>query len=612
MIIRVEAPNGNRRYNLKDGDLIDLLIKKVNEDLKGNYTLFHERTRIHKIRTGNSLKQLKLKHGDKVYAWPSNNLMDVQSNNDIVFNTKPDIIGKKLNEEKLKKKENISNGQIIVQASIDDKLDDMSGRVERGKTNLCSHHINQKCIHCLPLEPFDEEYLRDICVQPVKHMPFHSYLKQLKATNNEKMVTLHHLWCKMKTDCEGHRPWPLGTCTKCQPPSITLHRQEYRHVDNIMISNKKIMESFIESVHTEGGQRMGIMFGKYVPYNAVSLGIQAQVEAIYEPAQIGSNCKINLNLKNWKKENNDFISLAKEMGWEPVGWIFTDLIPDSSKPSQFLTCRGNWQYILSGEETMMASHFQSIFPNICKYSEDNYFGSKFVTVLVTANEENTIDFYAFQVSNQGVDLYNANILLPTRDAPELVYIRDSSDEQFVPDVFFMQKDQYGNKTRELARPFPIEYLIVQITFGVAAQETNVLTRTFPVENRRKEPSFRDVSNYLKNKPIEEWDIHFLHYMLSQDIFSLTLDKLKDLFIAYINNDARLMDNFSTSLDWLTVVSLCESLVDTETKDPLGELMEPSELPEWNCDRCTYLNRDLDGMCQMCSGPRPPPIMEDMD
>lgn len=42
----------------------------------------------------------------------------------------------------------------------------------------------------------------------------------------------------------------------------------------------------------------------------------------------------------------------------------------------------------------------------------------------------------YQVSGQCQALVRDDILLPTRDAPELGYIRDSSDRQYVPDVYY--------------------------------------------------------------------------------------------------------------------------------------------------------------------------------
>lgn len=42
----------------------------------------------------------------------------------------------------------------------------------------------------------------------------------------------------------------------------------------------------------------------------------------------------------------------------------------------------------------------------------------------------------YQVSNQCQALVRDECLVPTKDAPELAYVRQSSAEKYIPDVFF--------------------------------------------------------------------------------------------------------------------------------------------------------------------------------
>lgn len=42
----------------------------------------------------------------------------------------------------------------------------------------------------------------------------------------------------------------------------------------------------------------------------------------------------------------------------------------------------------------------------------------------------------YAVSAQCMALVRDNCLVPTKDAPELGYIRESSDKQYVPDVYY--------------------------------------------------------------------------------------------------------------------------------------------------------------------------------
>jgi nuclear protein localization family protein 4 len=42
----------------------------------------------------------------------------------------------------------------------------------------------------------------------------------------------------------------------------------------------------------------------------------------------------------------------------------------------------------------------------------------------------------YQVSAQCMALVRDDCLVPTKDAPELGYVRESTDKQYVPDVFY--------------------------------------------------------------------------------------------------------------------------------------------------------------------------------
>ena len=98
----------------------------------------------------------------------------------------------------------------------------------------------------------------------------------------------------------------------------------------------------------------------------------------------------------------------------------------------------------------MASWYQNKHLNMCKYSPDGYFGSKFVTVVVTGDSLGQIHFEGYQVSNQCMALVKSEILIPTLDAPELGYIKGTSPEQYVPDVYY--------KVKEIKRNFFLKFL----------------------------------------------------------------------------------------------------------------------------------------------------------
>jgi nuclear protein localization family protein 4 len=59
-----------------------------------------------------------------------------------------------------------------------------------------------------------------------------------------------------------------------------------------------------------------------------------------------------------------------------------------------------------------------------------------VLVLVVGDSTNQIHFEGYQVSNQCMALVQDECFVPTKDAPELGYVIESSNEQYVPDVFY--------------------------------------------------------------------------------------------------------------------------------------------------------------------------------
>ena len=88
------------------------------------------------------------------------------------------------------------------------------------------------------------------------------------------------------------------------------------------------------------------------------------------------------------------------------------------------------------QECITAGHYQNEHPNVTKAASSGKHGSKFVTVVVTGNQDNQVHMEGYQVSNQCMALVREKVLLPTRDAPELGYVKESGPKQYVPDVFY--------------------------------------------------------------------------------------------------------------------------------------------------------------------------------
>ena len=93
-------------------------------------------------------------------------------------------------------------------------------------------------------------------------------------------------------------------------------------------------------------------------------------------------------------------------------------------------------------------------------------------------------------------LVRDEILVPTKDAPELAYVIESTEEKYVPDVFFMERDKYKNEVKKIGRPLPVEYLLLDVTVSAPIEPQATLSvlsgdrKHFPVENRLLDSSLQ--------------------------------------------------------------------------------------------------------------------------
>ncbi|CAF3287242.1 unnamed protein product [Rotaria sp. Silwood2] len=408
-----------------------------------------------------------------------------------------------------------------------------------------------------------------------------------------------------------------------------------------MFENGNMVNRFLNYWRSSGHQRIGFLYGRYEVYDGVPLGVRAVVSAIYEPPQETSRDSVKLNLPDPHEALID--DLARRLNIRRIGWIFTDLIPDESKSGggPVLHHRGNVNsYFLSAQECIMAGWLQNNNPNICKYSPDGYFGSKFVTVVVTGDVSGQIHFEGYQVSNQCMALVKSKILLPTYDAPELGYVRETSSEQYVPDVYYKEKDSYNNEIMKIARPLPLEYLIIDVPTGFPSSDAQIqstfnddckaIKTPFCVENRMQVGELQDMNalaSYLQQfsktggagvttSSASQYkatdilgDIHLLRYLAVNDIISFSMNQLDPLLDSIRTNDLNGVETWMEGSDWQTIVQVLQthSPGPTTTAGNRSSHMDyedqrdlASSLSQWNCPRCTFINDGSSRTCEICS------------
>ncbi|KAK1135517.1 nuclear protein localization protein 4 [Melipona bicolor] len=441
--LRVQCSEGTKRIDVNLFDTISQLYDKVSKAFELNtngFGLYKERNHKNELPFSHNktVSGVRLSHGDMLYLAPqsSTQLWSIPSTSTATI----DISQEPRPMDETEAINHTINAVSNTIEDVDEQLWKLDGKIQRKRDEkLCRHGANGCCVHCTPLEPFDETYLKE---QNIKHLSFHSYLRKLTAgVDRGKFIQLDDINCRIKTGCKDHPPWPRGICSKCQPSSITLNRQTYRHVDNVMFENPSLVERFLNYWRSTGHQRIGFLYGRYEIHTDVPLGIRAVVAAIYEPPQESTKNSIRL-LPDEKEAVVD--ELAHLLNLKRVGWIFTDLIADDIKKGTVKHVRNIESHFLSAQECIMAGYFQNKYPNPCRFSPNNYFGSKFVTVCVTGDEKNQIHMEGYQVSNQCMALVRDGCLVPTKDAPELGYVIESTDKQYVPDVFYKVSTFYLN------------------------------------------------------------------------------------------------------------------------------------------------------------------------
>jgi len=444
--------------------------------------------------------------------------------------------------------------------AVDVQLSKMDGLIYPDKSKSSKRGMS---LDDLPIDPFDAEHLKKI---GVKFLSFHSYLK--KMTQGSKFAALDDISLRIKEGCSKGCVWPQAICSQCQPPALTLNRQSYRHVDHIEFENADIVDNFLAFWRVTGGQRIGFLYGRYEQFPGVPLGIKAVVSAIYEPPQEGTRDGVKLEPAQPETEA-ELAALASNLGLQRVGWMFTDLIPSSD--GQVKHFRNIDTYFLSSQECITAGHYQNLHPNVTKKASSGKHGSKFVTVVVTGDKDNLVHMEGYQVSNQCMALVRENVLLPTRDAPELGFVKESGQKQYVPDVFYKLKDEYGNEVTKVARPLPVEYLLIDVP--VATPNTPVLkfnSKGFPTENRPMEGHLQDFpalaslrQKYSNHQQLPEFfkDFHLLLYLATQTVHPLDRGTMAPLLKAIRDGKDEEIYQWAESSHWHTLEALIQNFND---------------------------------------------------
>ncbi|ROT83430.1 putative nuclear protein localization protein 4-like isoform X2 [Penaeus vannamei] len=227
----------------------------------------------------------------------------------------------------------------------------------------------------------------------------------------------------------------------------------------------------------------------------------------------------------------------------------------------------------------------------------------------------------YQVSNQCQSVVKDRCLIPTKDAPELAYIRESTSEQYVPDVYFKEKDQYNNEVVRLGRPLPVEYLLLDCPVSTPNEPLYsfaVNASNFPVANRLVEGHLQDfntLASYLQKFSDEQFleavsDFHVLIFIATMDMLPLR-EYIGPLLEAVKKRDRAQALEWKQSEHWATVEQLVMASgggaavlgAGGEAAAAGSSAQSSSSSTSWTCQHCTFINQTASENCEMCHLPR---------
>lgn len=438
--------------------------------------------------------------------------------------------------------------------TVDVELSKLKGTIHRKREKDNTMKISE-----LPIEPYDPSYLEE---KKIKHMSFHAYIRKLQNEQKNSGMTAHTYLLVdevEETRKKTKRTSNTKLALKDLPPPIILQRQTFRLTDFVEFETSDMVDIFLQSWRKTGNQRFGYLYGRYEKHEDVPLGIKAVVSVIYEPPQNGMRDGLELAPEDPKE--NIVNSIAGAFGLVKVGMIYTDLIDDGKGKGKVAYKRNADTFFLSSPEIIFSSMLQNAYPSMTRYTSTKKFGSKFVTVVISGDQEGNVSLSAYQVSNQAMAMVASNCIQATTE-PSLMSVCPTTDEIIVPEVMYRSLNEFNTTVQQKANPtFPVDHLIVNVGHGFPVQPKPLFLCNFPlIENRNEPKDYAEFKRHLSNGQLLKQlsNFHLLLFILEMDVFDLS--HLEVLVQAVRTQDQNLLDKVIQTDSWKNMTTIVNELI----------------------------------------------------
>lgn len=172
-------------------------------------------------------------------------------------------------------------------------------------------------------------------------------------------------------------------------------------------------------------------------------------------------------------------ALAKLCGLRVIGQVYTDLTDDGESTGKVLYKRNEKSTILNSGEVRLAAEMQNRFPLVTRHATPDRsgrrtFGSRFLTVVISGDAEGLVTPEAYMCSDFVAGLFEADVVDASID-PRAILVRQSTRTQYVPEIFYSRRNEYGITVKTDARDgIPVEFGTVKVKVACKISNINVL------------------------------------------------------------------------------------------------------------------------------------------